>query len=52
MPQQNQAAGKLKHSEKLFSVTLIRAEHSATRQIIFRFSSADGIASNNARLVF
>jgi hypothetical protein len=28
------------------------AESSATKQIIFRFSSADGIASNNVRLVF
>jgi c-di-GMP-binding flagellar brake protein YcgR len=28
------------------------AENSATRQIVFRFSSADGIASNNVCLVF
>src|SRR4029077_16399516 len=28
------------------------AENSATRQIVFRFSSADGIASKHVRLVF
>jgi hypothetical protein len=55
MPQQNQATGKTKHFEKVFSVTLIprnQAPKILERQIIFRFSGADGIASNHVRLVF
>ena len=46
----------MKHSEKVLSVTLIPhdqgAENSGFRQIISRFSSADGIASTTFVLYF
>jgi hypothetical protein len=51
MPQQDQATDKMGHSEKVFSVTLI-PRNQAPKQIVFRFSGVDGIASNSVRLVF
>jgi hypothetical protein len=51
-----QAAGKMKHAEKVFSVTLIPHDQAPKilqpGPMVSRFSSVDGLASNNVRLVF